>query len=109
LAKRYLLVLDLRPAEIFQEGTLPGAIQVNPEDLPAWAERLPKAGDLPEGVSFQVWIVDEDGKGADEAARFLREEGIPAVALVGGLANWRARYGQTWLIPPFWTKTSAVP
>jgi rhodanese-related sulfurtransferase len=109
LAKRYLLVLDLRPAEIFREGTLPGAIQVNPEDLPAWAERLPKAGDLPEGVSFQVWIVDEDGKGADEAARFLREEGIPAVALVGGLANWRARYGQTWLIPPFWTKTSAVP
>lgn len=109
LAKRYLLVLDLRPAEIFQEGTLPGAIQVDPEDLPTWAERLPGAGGLAEGVGFQVWVVDEDGKEADEAARFLREAGIPAVALVGGLANWRARYGQTWLIPPFWTKTSAVP
>ena len=109
LVKRYLLVLDLRPAEIFREGTLPGAIQVNPEDLPSWAERLPKAKNLPEGVSFQVWVVDEDVKEAGEAARFLREAGVPAVALVGGLGNWRARYGRSWLIPPFWTKTSVAP
>ena len=109
LAKRYLLVLDLRPAEIFQERTLPGAIQVNPEDLPVWAERLPKAKNLPEGVSFQVWVVDEEGKEAGQAARFLRETGVPAVALVGGLKNWRARYGQTWWIPPFWTEASMVP
>jgi len=109
LAKRYLLVLDLRPAEIFQERTLPGAIQVNPEDLPSWAEWLPKTEELAEGVSFQVWILDEDGKEAGEAACFLREAGIPAVALVGGLENWWVRYGQTWLIPPFWAKSLAVP
>jgi rhodanese-related sulfurtransferase len=70
LAKRYLLVLDLRPAEIFREGTLPGAIQVNPEDLPAWAERLPKAGDLPEGVSFQVWGSGRGRKGGGRGGTF---------------------------------------
>jgi len=109
LAKRYLLVLDLRPAEIFREGTLPGAIRVDPKDLPHWAEWLPKAGDLAEGVGLQVWVVDENGREASEAAHFLREAGIPAVSLVGGLENWRARYGRSWLIPPFWTETSLAP
>lgn len=104
LAKRYLLVLDLRPAEVFRKGTLPGAIRVDLEDLPAWAERLPKAWDLAEGMGFQVWVVDEEGKEAGKVACFFREAGINALALVGGLANWQTRYGRTWLIFPFWAE-----
>ncbi len=109
LAKRYLLILDLRPWEIFKKGALPGAIQVDPQEIATWAKILPKAGDLPEGLEVRVWVVDEDGKEAGEVAQFLREEGIPAVALVGGLGNWRARYGTTWLLPPFWLCFASPP
>ena len=109
LAQRYLLILDLRPREIFRKGALPGAIQVNPEEISTWAKILPKTGGLPESLEVRVWVVDEDGEQAGEAAQFLREEGVPAVALVGGLGNWRARYGTAWLLPPLWLGFSEPP
>lgn len=104
LAQRYVLILDLRPPEIFAKGALPGAIEVSAESIGGFASALPRIGDLPEGVRYTVWVVDEDGKTAAEVAWALREQGIPAVSLVGGLENWRARYGSAWLIPPFWAQ-----
>lgn len=102
LAKNFLLILDIRDLALFREGTLPGAIQVDREDLPDILSWLPKAEALPEGVRCTVWVVDEDGGEAGEVAKSLREAGVPAVSLVGGLRNWRARFGSAWLIPPFW-------
>ncbi len=104
LAGRYALVWDFRPTEAFVQGALPGAIRVSPDSVLVLASALPLLDGLPEGVRYRVWLVDEDGKGADGAAQALRQQGVPAVSLVGGLRNWRARYGPTWLVFPFWTK-----
>ena len=104
LAGRYVLILDPRPPEIFERGALPGAISVPWEALPAFAAALPRVDELPEGLKYTVWLVDEDGKSAAEGAKALREVGIPGVSLVGGLGNWRARYGSAWLIFPFWVE-----
>lgn len=102
LAKNFLVILDLRPTELFKEGALPGAIRVDLQDLPELGQKLPRAEALPEGVRLTVWVVDEEEKEAREGARLLQEMGIPAFSLIGGLRNWRLRYGQAWLIPPFW-------
>ncbi len=102
LAKNFLVILDLRPAELFRKETLPGAIPVNPKDLRELLQKLPRAEALPEGIGLTVWVVDEEGKEAGETARFLQEMGVPAFSLIGGLRNWRVRYGPAWLIPPFW-------
>ncbi|MFN3346974.1 MAG: rhodanese-like domain-containing protein, partial [Candidatus Bipolaricaulaceae bacterium] len=104
LAQRYVVVLDLRPAETFAEGALPGAVWASAESVLAGASTLPKVKDLPAGVRYTVWLVDEDGKLAAAVARALWEGGLPAVGLVGGLRDWRARYGSAWLIPPFWAE-----
>lgn len=103
LAQKFVVILDMRPLESFQEAAFPGAIHVTQGELQAMVEKIPRANELPEGVKLTVWVVDEEGKEACAVAQVLREEGLPAVALVGGLKNWRARYGSTWLIPPFWT------
>ena len=92
LARDYLLLLDLRPAEEFAQGHLPGAVNPAPEDLPGWVWGLPRPKDLPAGAGFTVWCLDEDGTVASQVAGSLRAVGLNACAMVGGLGQWRQLY-----------------
>jgi len=94
LARDYLLLLDLRPAEEFAQGHLPGAVNVEPEALPGWLWELPRPEALPPGVKLTVWCLDEDGEVAARVAGSLQAAGLPAYAVVGGLNQWRELYGQ---------------
>jgi len=92
LARDYLLLLDLRPAEEFARGHLPGTVNPAPEDLPGWVWGLPRPKDLPAGAGFTVWCLDEDGTVASQVAGSLRAVGLNACAMVGGLGQWRQLY-----------------
>jgi len=69
-------LLDLRPAEEFAQGHLPGAVNLAPEDLPGWVWSLPRPKDLPAGAGFTVWCLDEDGTVASQVAGSLRAVGL---------------------------------
>lgn len=76
------VVIDVRPPEEFAAGHLPGAINVPPDEL---EHRLPT---LPEGRvvaycrgPYCVYSI--------RAARWLRQHGVEAEVLEGGLPDWR--------------------
>lgn len=101
LAQGYLLLLDLRDPAAYAAGHLPGAVNVDPYALPAWAWELPKPDDLPPGVQLTLWCLDEDGTTASSVAEGLRAAGLNALAMIGGLAQWRLLYGESllWAVP----------
>lgn len=100
LATRFQYVVDLRPPEVYAQGRFPGADNVSlltAEDVAAWAATLPRP---PAGTSLAIWIVDEDGSQACSIAQYLQSVGFTgARCLFGGLAGWRASYGDTLLFP----------
>jgi rhodanese-related sulfurtransferase len=77
------VLVDLRPAEAFRQGRLPGA-----RSLPL-RELRRRVGELPAGrvVLYCDCPVEE----VDAAHRFLRDRGFDDVrALAGGFAGWAA-------------------
>lgn len=96
VARSYQLIVDLRAPEAFAAGHFPGAVNVGLHEIPAWVETLPDTG---EGRLY-IWCVDEGGAAACQAAQWLRAHGYPdARCLIGGLGQWRIRYGDTLLWP----------
>lgn len=93
VAQAFLLILDLRDPAGYKGEHLPGAVNVDPQDLPAWVWELPRLEDLLTEVKFTVWCLDEDGTVAPSVAQSLRAVGLNAYAMVGGLAQWRLLYG----------------
>lgn len=90
LARSYQVIVDLRPPEEFSSGHLPGAVNLTLQQVPQWAASLPSLG---QGRLY-IWCVDADGTSACQAALWLRGNGFPdARCLIGGLPQWRARYG----------------
>jgi rhodanese-related sulfurtransferase len=92
--------VDVRPTSLFQEGHIPGAINV-PAGLVAEKE-LPPLGRV---------VVYDDGLGvktAETAAAALgKKQGITAEVLDGGFAGWETAKGQTTQRPGF--KSEALP
>ncbi|MGD9840782.1 MAG: rhodanese-like domain-containing protein, partial [Candidatus Bipolaricaulis sp.] len=100
LAKKYQYVVDLRSPPTYAAGHFPGAENValaTRDELVAWAARLPRP--IP-GTSLAIWIVDEDGSQACDVAQYLQGIGFTqARCLFGGVAAWRAQFGDELLFP----------
>ena len=82
---RGVALIDLRPAEAWQHGRLPGARSIPVDAL------VPRRAEVPATAIVVLYGAD----GVDEAAaaaRYLRGTGQAAVfVLEGGFAAWRAR------------------
>ena len=77
-------IIDVRPDEAFElePRLIPGAVRRSPTDLPRWAAALKGRS------AIAVCKKGEDlGQGV---AALLRQEGIAAEALEGGMAGWAA-------------------
>jgi len=75
------LVIDVRqPAEIAAEGTVAGAVAIPLGELPA------RAGELPS--DRQIVCVCKVGMRSFNAAAFLRQRGLDAANMAGGMAAW---------------------
>lgn len=100
LAQSFLYLVDIRSAEAFAQGHLLGAenIQFTAQDgIATWVASLPRAAP---GTALAIWIVDADGSQATPIAQYLQGQGFTkARALLGGIAAWRAAYGDTLLYP----------
>ncbi len=100
LAQNFLYIVDVRSPEAYAAGHFPGAVNVQlptQKETEAWAATLPRP--LP-GTQLALWIIDEDGTRAVPIAQYLRSLGFAkARALLGGVAGWRATYGDTLLYP----------
>jgi rhodanese-related sulfurtransferase len=84
-SSRSPLILDVRRREAFEQDArmLPGALYRAPDEIAAWAGRLPS------GQSIVVYCVH--GREVSQgAARALRDLGHDACYLEGGIAAWRA-------------------
>jgi rhodanese-related sulfurtransferase len=73
--------LDLRSEEDWLEGRVPGCVRVEGDELESALE------DLEEGQ--QVIVVCEDGRRSAEVAEQLRERGLEAASIEGGMEAWR--------------------
>lgn len=78
---RFEQVLDLREADRFVRGHIPGALLVPYREVQVRAAGLVDH-------SRPVLLVDPGGARAAEMAVFLRNLGIEASYLEGGLARW---------------------
>ena len=86
LRREFLVLIDLRLPEAYAAAHFAGAVNVQPADLSAWVARLP--------ASARIILYDDDGSVARPLATALVEASYKkAQALFGGLAEWRAAFG----------------
>jgi rhodanese-related sulfurtransferase/DNA-binding transcriptional ArsR family regulator len=78
-----VLVLDVRPAEEYAAGHIPGAVSVPLADLPARLDTLPA------GIEIVAYCRGAYCVLARNAVRVLADNGIPARHLEDGLLEWR--------------------
>ena len=78
-------ILDVRPAEEYQAGHIPGALSVPVADLRARLEELPKGRDFVAYCRGPYCVL------AVEAVELLRRKGFKAHRLEQGVLEWRAR------------------
>src|SRR5437764_12624340 len=78
-----IVVLDVRPAEEYQAGHIPGAVSIPVEELEA------RLGELPDGVEVVAYCRGPYCVFAREAVRLLRGRGRAARRLLEGLPGWR--------------------
>jgi len=78
------LVVDLRPANDFEKGHIPGAKNVLPSQFDPENKRLAAARALP------VVLVCKDGQASSGAAKRLKKAGFEQVyVLEGGIGGWQ--------------------
>ncbi|PJA74342.1 ArsR family transcriptional regulator [bacterium CG_4_9_14_3_um_filter_65_15] len=78
-------VLDVRPAEEYEAGHIPGALSVPLAELKRKLRELPSDGEIVAYCRGPYCLL------AVEAVSLLRREGFRAVRLEEGLPDWRAR------------------
>jgi rhodanese-related sulfurtransferase len=78
-------VLDVRPAEEYRAGHIPGAVSLPLGELKKRLGSLPKRREIVAYCRGPYCVL------APEAARVLRGRGYRAVAMDDGVAEWRAR------------------
>jgi len=74
------IAVDVRSAEEFQEGHVPGAIHLPDGD--------PGAGTKEPAKGARLVVIAEDGEMAARAAGKLSDHGYEALALDGGMDDW---------------------
>lgn len=79
-----MTVIDVRPIEEFDAGHLPGALSIPFADLD---ERI---GEIPGDRPVAVYCRGEMCRRAREATVVLRDKGVDARAVPGGVMEWRA-------------------
>lgn len=82
-----MAVLDVRSAEEFRHGHLPGAERAGIDQLDRWAGER--------GADGAVLVVCAQGIRSAFAARYLRARGVEAWSLAGGMAAWTAAGEET--------------
>jgi rhodanese-related sulfurtransferase len=82
------LVIDVRREPVFQSAPdlIAGALRRDPATAAAWA------GQLPAAARIVVYCV-HGHEVSQNAAKVLREHGLPAQFLEGGIEAWRAAGG----------------
>lgn len=99
LAEDYMIILDFREKEAYDQEHLVGAIHVGPTGLDALLDYLLLAASQAPELQPYIFCVDEGEGVAQEAAQFLQALGLTrAYALVGGLPQWRIRYGSDFML-----------
>jgi rhodanese-related sulfurtransferase len=83
--KGEVTVLDVRPAEEYRAGHIPGALSVPVGELKARIRELPKGRDIVAYCRGPYCVM------AIEAVELLRTQGFKAHRLEQGVADWRAR------------------
>ena len=78
-----IVVLDVRPAEEYQAGHIPGAVSIPVEELEA------RLGELPDGVEVVAYCRGPYCVFARDVVRLLRGRGRAARRLLEGLPEWR--------------------
>lgn len=87
----FYLLIDLRAMEEHAHGHLIGAINIPDEELRQWIAYLPR--------NHLIILYDDDGAVSDRAAQHLRAVDFAhALSLHGGLAYWRWRYNERYLL-----------
>lgn len=84
LGRRDTLVLDVRPAEEYEAGHIPGAISIPLRELQA------RLGDLPPDTEIVAYCRGPFCVLAPEALAILRTRGLRARRLEHGFPEWRA-------------------
>jgi rhodanese-related sulfurtransferase/DNA-binding transcriptional ArsR family regulator len=77
-----IVLLDVRPALEYDEGHIPGAISMPPDDLPARIDELPRDRTIVAYCRGPYCLF------ADEAVALLRGRGFEAHRLEGGWPEW---------------------
>lgn len=83
--EREVVVLDVRPAEEYRAGHIPGAISVPVSELKKRLADLPKGRDIVAYCRGRYCVM------AIEAVEILRKNGFRAHRLEQGVTDWRAR------------------
>ncbi|HEX2876950.1 MAG TPA: metalloregulator ArsR/SmtB family transcription factor [Polyangiaceae bacterium] len=78
-------VLDVRPAEEYRAGHIPGALSVPVDELKSRIKQLPKSREIVAYCRGPYCVM------AVEAVELLRKKGFKAHRLEQGVADWRAR------------------
>jgi rhodanese-related sulfurtransferase len=87
----FFVLVDVRDIEAFREGHIAGAIHVPEKELWSWTSRLPR--------DFVIYLYSEDGKTSDDLAKKLRKKGYTeALSIIGGIEEWKRRYGDRVII-----------
>jgi rhodanese-related sulfurtransferase/biotin operon repressor len=82
--QKLVTVLDVRPAEEYAAGHIPGAINVPVEELEGFVSRLPKRKEIVAYCRGPYCLM------SFEAVEKLRKRGFRARRLENGLPEWRA-------------------
>lgn len=78
-------VLDVRPAEEYRAGHIPGALSIPVDELKSHIKQLPKSREIVAYCRGPYCVM------AVEAVELLRKKGFKAHRLEQGVADWRAR------------------
>lgn len=82
MAANTILLIDVRPAEEYQEGHIAGAVSMPAHDLPG------RIGELPRDRPIVAYCRGAYCLLADEAVALLRSHGFEAYRLEGGWPEW---------------------
>lgn len=85
MKSKQVVVLDVRPAKEFENGHIPGAINVPVEELAAKLKKLPRSKEYVAYCRGPFCVF------ADEAVNVLTKKGFKARRLVEGLPDWKLR------------------
>lgn len=77
------LVIDIRKNEEYQKGHILGSLNITPDTFKDKINELQKAKNRP------IILVDHNGNGFHTMLKLLRQEGLSAHYLAGGVSAWR--------------------